>query len=69
MSDDDLTAAYLAGYREGNYEVKRLKRWNADLLELVDYALVVSDEGLPLGEQWRNTARAAITRARGNQDE
>jgi hypothetical protein len=63
--DDELTAAYLAGYHEAKAETKRLKAQNAELLSLVDYALEVSVEGLPLGKQWKEKARAAIAKARG----
>jgi hypothetical protein len=36
-----------------------------ELLELAQYALAVSEERLPLGKQWRDKARAAIEKARG----
>jgi hypothetical protein len=36
-----------------------------ELLELVQYAMDVSEERLPLGEQWRDRALAAIAQARG----
>ena len=63
--DDDLTAAYMTGFHAAEAQMRELKAQYADLLELVDYALEVSDEGLPLGERWKAKARIAIAKARG----
>jgi hypothetical protein len=63
--DDDLTAAYFMGFHSAQAEMRELRVQNAELLSLVDYALKVSVEGLPLGERWKEKARTAIAKARG----
>jgi len=65
MDDDDLTPAYLAGYYTARTEMKKLREQNTKLLDALEYALEVSDERLPLGEQWREKARKLIAQARG----
>lgn len=39
-----------------------------DLLDVISYALDVSSEGLPLGKNWQAKARAAIAKAKGEQE-
>ena len=36
-----------------------------EMLELVQYALAVTKEGLPLGKQWKERTREAIAKAKG----
>ena len=36
-----------------------------ELLEALDYALAVADEGLRLGPEWREKTRAVIVKAKG----
>jgi hypothetical protein len=63
--DDDLTAAYFMGFHAAQAEMRELRAQNAELIAVIDYALEVSDEGLPLGERWKAKARIAIAKARG----
>jgi len=53
------------GFHAAQAEMREVRAQNAELLLLVDYALEVSVEGLPLGKRWKEKARAAITKAKG----
>lgn len=46
-------------------EIKRLGAKNAELIAVIDYALEISNEGLPLGERWKAKARITIAKAKG----
>jgi len=45
--------------------IEKLEAQRDDLLEALQYAVEVSAEGLPLGPDWQERARAAIEKARG----
>jgi len=60
----DLHAAYKIGEKDQCLHDANLIAAAPELLELVQY--VLSAKGLPLGKQWRNAARAAIAKAKGD---
>ncbi len=46
-------------------EIKRLGAKNAELLELVDFALDMSEEGMPLRTKWQKRARELMRELNG----
>jgi hypothetical protein len=66
VSDDDLTAAYLAGYHKAEADIKQLKAQNAKLVEALER---IYNMGVPVQKEEHRVARAAITKAKGNRDE
>ena len=47
------------------YKIAQLVAAAPELMEALEYALDVSQEGLPLGDSWQSDARAIIAKAKG----
>ena len=60
----DVATAWQGGTK-ANRANARLISAAPDLLEALEHALVISEERLPLSNQWRERARSTIAKARG----
>lgn len=61
--DDDLTAAYFAGYHAAEAQMRELRAQNAELVEVLDDIIALAEAGRMV--HVINRARDAITKARG----
>ena len=70
-----IDALYERGWNDArggkDYDPRKSEEWcrleaeSSEMLELVQYALEVSDEGLPLGVTWQEKAKAILAKAKG----